>query len=320
MTRICRQDILRYLGIHARQLHAWERAGLIAKAESYSLEDCGRLRTLRNLRAARLSNSSISASVLAMQKVSGMANPLLEAGAVRSGSRLLFRHRGSLTEPIARQFVFDFEPERGAVFQAGSAAVGQLELPPVAREALISKLFIEAVQLEDASKVKDAVELYQRILELDPAHAPACINLGTISYNQRQFVLSEQLYRRATVSDPGYALAFFDLGNVLDEVKRLPEAVEAYRTAIRLLPGYADAHYNLALAYERLGERRRALRHWTTYLKLDPASHWANHARMQTHKILDREKLKIIHRSPRIPGPRHPRRSGASDLRLLTAL
>ncbi len=144
----------------------------------------------------------------------------------------------------------------------------------------------------------EAAEGYEQVLHLDPHHAPSSINLGTICYNRRSFRRAEELYRRATVSDPGYALAFFDLGNVLDELERLPDAIEAYRNAIRLVPKYADAHYNLALAYERIGERRRALRHWTVYLKLDPVGPWANHARTQSRKILSREKLTIVHRSP----------------------
>jgi tetratricopeptide (TPR) repeat protein len=82
----------------------------------------------------------------------------------------------------------------------------------------------------------------------------------------------------------------------------LSEAVEAYRSAIRLVPGYADAHYNLALAYERTGQRRKALRHWTAYLRLDPIGPWATHARGQQRKILDREKLTIVHRSSKSYG------------------
>jgi tetratricopeptide (TPR) repeat protein len=80
----------------------------------------------------------------------------------------------------------------------------------------------------------------------------------------------------------------------------LPEAIDAYRNAIHLVPGYADAHYNLALAFERTGQRRKALRHWTAYLKLDPIGPWANHARGQLRKILDREKLALVHTSSRI--------------------
>jgi len=294
VTRYNRQDVLRILRIHARQLQAWERAGLVAFAENYGFEDLVQLRKLRDLCATRLSAASIRASVNAMQAVSGMANPLLEAGATRKGSRLVFRHSGAVMEPIARQFVFDFEARQQR------ANVESFRLSPAQADSWISEEFMEAVHCEEAAKAREAAILYESILDRNPRHAPSAINLGTILYNQGEFTRAEQMYRQAVDSDPNYALAYFDLGNVLDELQRLPEAVEAYRTAIRLVPKYADAHYNLALAWERLNERRRALRHWEIYLKLDPAGPWANHARDQAKKILDREKLAIVWRRAKV--------------------
>jgi tetratricopeptide (TPR) repeat protein len=305
VTRIQRQDVLRYLKIRPALLRAWEQKGLIPRRESYSLEECGRLRTLRDL-SAKFSLSSISASLGAMKIVAGMENPLLDARAVAGGSRVHFWHRGVVTEPIARQFVFDFEPENSAPDGTSGGQAGAIEIRQPGR---VADMFLDAVRQEDAGELDQAISVYESILERTPDHAPTCINLGTICYNRRQFVRAEQLYRRATQADPGYALAFFDLGNVLDELKRLPEAVAAYRNAIRLVPTYADAHYNLALAFERTGERRLALRHWTAYLKLDHSSRWAAHARKQVRSILDRETLSIVHRSARPSQPRNLRRT-----------
>lgn len=290
MTRYHRQDVLRILRIRPRQLQAWERAGLIASTADYGFEDLVQLRKLRDLRATRLSAASIRASVTAMQAVSGMANPLLEAGAARNGSRLIFRHSGAMMEPIAKQFVLDFDGARQI------ASVERFKSSPARTDGWISETFMQAVHCEEESNIHEAVSLYESILGQEPRHAPSAINLGTIFYNQGEFSMAERMYRRAVDSDPQYALAFFDLGNVLDELQRLPEAVEAYLTAIRLVPKYADAHYNLALAWERLNERRRSLKHWEIYLKLDPTGPWANHARAQSRKILDREKLAIVWR------------------------
>lgn len=305
MTRIQRQDVLRYLKIRPALLRAWEQKGLIPRRESYSLEECGRLRTLRDL-SAKFSLSSISASLRAMKIVAGMENPLLDARAVVGGSRVHFWHRGVVTEPIARQFVFDFESENSAPDSTSGGHAGAIE---IRQPGKVSDMFLDAVRHEDTGELDLAIGVYERILERTPDHAPTSINLGTICYNRRQFSRAEQLYRRATQADPGYALAFFDLGNVLDELKRLPEAIAAYRNAIRLVPTYADAHYNLALAFERTGERRLALRHWTAYLKLDHSSRWAAHARKQVRSILDRETLSIVHRSARPSQPRNLRRT-----------
>lgn len=293
MTRYNRQDVLRIFRIHARQLQAWERAGLVASTDSYGFDDLVQLRKLRDLCATRLTAASIRAGVTAMRAVSGMENPLLEAGAARRGSRLVFRHSGAVMEPITKQLVFDFEG------QATPGKVECLRFSAAQRDAWISEAFLEAVRCEESGKIHEAVNLYDAILRRNARHAPSAINLGTIFYNQGEFMLAERMYRQAVSADPNYALAYFDLGNVLDELQRMPEAIEAYRAAIRLVPKYADAHYNLALAWERMNEPRKALKHWQIYLKLDPAGPWANHARGQAKKILGREKLAVVWRGNR---------------------
>jgi tetratricopeptide (TPR) repeat protein len=158
-----------------------------------------------------------------------------------------------------------------------------------------------------------AIGLYEEILEIDDAYAPAYINLGTLHFHLRQYPKAEELYRRATEVDPGYVLAFFDLGNVLDELQRFDESVIAYQQAVTLSPRYADAHYNLALAHERRGEKRAALRHWLAYVRLDKSGPWADHARGQIHKLLSRETLSIAWRADGFVAPRR----GAAALSLV---
>ena len=298
MTRYSRQDVIRILRLHARQLSAWERAGLIPSSEHYSFEALSQLRKLRDLQAAtRISARSIRASVDAMQRVAGMRNPLMEASFVRRGSRLSFRHGGALMDPLTQQLAFDFDTSPARQLRV----VGIGADSPARQASEVQDMFLRAVQLEEnPATILQAMEIYQAILAIRPEHAPALINLGTIHYNLRKYELAEQHYRKATIADPEYALAFFDLGNVLDEMQRLTEAIAAYQKAVALVPQYADAHYNLALAYERQGQRRRALRHWLAYVRLDPVGPWAKHAQDQARKILNTEKLSIVSRRGRI--------------------
>jgi len=257
------------------------------------------LRTLRDLRATRVPSRNIRASVLAMQRMPGIRNPLLEASAVRRGSSISFRYAGALLDPVTQQLGFDFA--LGETKELHSSYGNPVN--PVQQAVALQEMFMQAVQFEEDPKTLDeAALLYGEILRSRPDHAPASINLGTIHYNRRDFARAEELYRNATVADPGYALAFFDLGNVLDETLQLDEAIAAYQRAIALVPHYADAHYNLALAFERQGERRRALRHWLIYTRLDPVGPWASHAKVQARKILSNERLSIVsRRGHRVP-------------------
>jgi tetratricopeptide (TPR) repeat protein len=291
------------LQIGCRQLQGWERAGLIAQQQTYTFQDLGQLRTLRILREESVSAASIRDSILAMKAVAGMANPMLEACLVRTGTRLAFRHRGAIVDPIRRQLLFDFDRlEKTDRPSAGS------EPYPMRRSGAgdtraMQERFLAAVQAEEAGEKQRAIALYEEILKLDPEYAAAYINLGTIQFHLRQFGRAEQLYRRATEADPAYVLAFFDLGNVLDELERPDESIAAYRQAVTLAPHYADAHYNLALAYERKGQCRPALRHWQAYIRLDNRGPWAEHARSQIRKLLSRESLAIAWRADRFIPP-----------------
>jgi tetratricopeptide (TPR) repeat protein len=295
-----RQDVMRILEISSRQLQGWERAGLISTQQSYSFQDLGQLRTLRSLRAESVPAASIRHSIAAMKAVAGMANPLLEASVVRTGSsRIAFRHLGAMVDPIRRQLLFDFE--RAGQKQALPEPASMRS--PAGAQRNLQDRFLAAVQAEESGDKQRAIALYQELLVAEPSYAAAYINLGTIYFHLRQYGRAEELYRRATEVDPEYILAFFDLGNVLDELDRTEESIAAYRQAVALAPRYADAHYNLALAFERKGELRRALSHWHAYVRLDRTGPWAEHARGQIRKLLNREKLSIAWRSERFVPP-----------------
>jgi tetratricopeptide (TPR) repeat protein len=316
VTSYSRQDVLRILQIGSRQLQGWERAGIIPQQQSYSFQDLGQLRILRVLREESVPVASIRHSIVAMKAVAGMANPLLEASLVRTGTRrLAFRHCGAMVDPIRRQLLFDFERLEDGCGMSVSSEPLLLRSPGSQVGQGVQELFLAAVQAEEAGEKIRAIQAYQQIMERYPEFAPAWINLGTIHFHLREFGWAEQLYRRATEIDPTYVLAFFDLGNVLDELQRPAESVAAYRRAVELAPGYADAHYNLALAYERRSEGRSALRHWQAYARLDKGGPWAEHARGQIRKLLDREKLAIAWRAESFLPPR----KGRAALELVSA-
>jgi hypothetical protein len=287
MNRFCRSDILRILHITPKQLSGWQRAGLAPISDEFSFFDLVQLKKVRDLRAKRVRSAVIRESLVAMrEQVAGMENPLLEASAFTMGNRVAFRHDGRSVEPVAGQFVMEFEAV-GAVVSA--------KVRPIARINSAADLFARGVALEEHPSTHDeAIAIYLTVLQLEPDHAAAHINLGTLYYNRQDFASAERHYRRAVAADPRYALAYFDLGNVLDETERISDAIAAYRTAIQLAPTYADAHYNLALAYERQRQPRRALEHWKAYAKLDRVGPWSVHARNQIARILEGDKLKMV--------------------------
>ena len=291
MYRYTRSDLLRILRIATRQLQTWEKSGLVKSAEDYSFFDLLQVKKVRDLCAQRVRPAVIRRSLDAMLKqVAGMENPLLEASVYESRHRVAFRHEGHLLEPIAGQFMLDFSPGEKRVVTSPKRNGPELVLTDVA------DLFARGIALEDSpSTQEEAIDVYLKVLDMDPMHAAAHINLGTLYYNRQEYSLAERHYRSAIQIDPRYALAYFDLGNVLDETGRIQEAVDTYKVAIQLAPTYADAHYNLALAYEKIREPRKALQHWRAYVKLDTAGPWTVHAKHQIQRILHNDGLKLVY-------------------------
>jgi tetratricopeptide (TPR) repeat protein len=288
-----RADLLRILHITPRQLANWERIGLVTTEETYSFANLLEIKKVRDLCAMNVRPAVIRQSLEAMRKqVTGVEKPLLEAGTWSTKKhRVAFRHQGKLLEPIAGQFLMDFSEREKVVT---TTPVPRSE--PTPRENEVANWFARGISLEeDPATQVEAIAAYHKVLQIEPTHAAAHINLGTLYYNRQDFALAEKHYRQAIEADPRYALAYFDLGNVLDETGRVQDAIQTYKTALQLAPTYADAHYNLALAYEKTREPRKALKHWQAYIKLDTSGPWSVHARSQIKRILQADGLRLVH-------------------------
>jgi tetratricopeptide (TPR) repeat protein len=288
-----RADVLRQFGLSERRLRSWERQELIAAAERYSFSDLIAIQTLIKLHENRIQPRQIGRALNSLrQKLDWVKQPLSELRIVSDGRKIAVHVAGQKMEAISGQILFDFE----------AAGLGSVASFPE-RKSSTNRLreseawFQKGLELEETgAPVEEAVEAYQKVLEINPEAAGALVNLGTIYYRQHKFVEAETYYRDAIDADPNYPLAQFNLGNLYDEQGRLDEAFHHYQNALDLNPNYADAHFNLALLCERTGDNLKALRHWKIYLKLDNAGQWAEIARRQLERL---RQATLVH--PRTP-------------------
>ena len=73
--RYSREDLIRILRLNSRQLAAWERAGLLASAESYTFFDLLQVKKVRDLCARHVRPVEIRQSLAAMQKQAATGRP-----------------------------------------------------------------------------------------------------------------------------------------------------------------------------------------------------------------------------------------------------
>ena len=135
-----------------------------------------------------------------------------------------------------------------------------------------------------------AIENYQRVVDLAPNWIEAHINLGVAYYQLGQLTDARDAFLAAVQIDPLNGISRYNLGCTLEELGEMDEAIDHLRRAARAMPAHADVHFNLALAYEKRGERRAAHEHWMLYLRYAPNGPWADQARARLKRSSGRRK------------------------------
>jgi len=280
-----RADILRKAAISERQLRGWERAGLVAPADAYGFSQLNAIKTLASFKAAHVPSARIRKTIEAVRK-RGVADPLAETRLYVEGRHIRIQVGDERLDPLSGQMLLDLD---------GNVVERVAVLPPRILEDNAAKQrklrsaeewFLRGVEMEQSGAPPgDIIDTYMVAISLDPSLAAASVNLGTIYFNQRDWVRAEKYYTRAIDAMPDYALAHFNIGNLYDELGNRDQAHEHYSKALELDPNYSDAHYNIALLYQATGQAMKAMRHWRAYLKLDPRSSWADVARRELDKL-----------------------------------
>ncbi len=209
---------------------------------------------------------------------------------------------------------------KGDLLQAERICRALIESEPRDAEAwnLLGALY------KRAKRGKEAVQCFERALQLEPDRPAFHNNLGewyreegrynkaegcfretirldpqyVFAYNNLSLSLQSLdrneealgLLREAIRIEPKYATAYNNLGTMLREEAKLDEAAEAFRKAIEFRPDYAAAHNGLGAALQDLNDLEGALRHFERALELNPRYAKALYNLGNTHHQRDEEK------------------------------
>jgi tetratricopeptide (TPR) repeat protein len=291
--RYTRREAGRILGVEPSRLRYWERLQLVRPRARwgerfYSFGDLVALRTVKRLTECKIPARRVRLAVsLTEQQFGAEPRPLQEHCISQHGREVLVVPPGIPVpfNPIRRQWVFPFQ---------------QSEVPAKVRSMVgrtPEQLFEMALDCEaDPETIPEAIEIYERVVNLAPDWIEAHINLGVAYYQTGQISDACAAFRAAVELDPLNGIARYNLGCTLEELGEVDEAVEHLRRAARAMPAHADVHFNLALAYEKRGERRFAREQWLLYLRYAPSGPWADQARARLKQYGSRPR-----HSPPIP-------------------
>lgn len=119
-------------------------------------------------------------------------------------------------------------------------------------------------------RMDDALGLYADVLRIDPDHALAYADRGTVHAMQKQFDLALADLDRAFALGHAQSAAYSTAGTICLETRDYERALAYYARAIELDPAYPYTYYNRANVYQGLGNKEAALADLDTCLGFNP--------------------------------------------------
>jgi len=129
-----------------------------------------------------------------------------------------------------------------------------------------------------AGDTDNAIQEYERALELNPNNSEAHLRLGFLMYNARKrYEEGLAHYNQALKANPNDPRIHHDLGMALLHQRQFNQAIEHLSQALKGMPNGLDRQYNpvgmhlsLALAFSFAGKSKEAIPHFSEVLRLDP--------------------------------------------------
>ena len=169
--------------------------------------------------------------------------------------------------------------------QAIEAYQKAVEIRPYYAEAYVG--------LGDARAAKGdtdgAVAQYKKALANNPANPKVHLSLGKIYYAEKGlYYEAVASYKKAIELDPQFVDAMMGLGEVYEEKGLYREAIGEYQRVVEMDSKHTGALYNLAQVFEKV-DPKEAVVHWERYIaiasKLPSEKDWVDVARQHLKKL-----------------------------------
>jgi len=127
---------------------------------------------------------------------------------------------------------------------------------------------LHGIILAKKNLVEDAKLQFLNTIKKYPDFPDAYYNLGTIFFNQENYLDAENLLKKSVELRDGYYEAIFNLGNLYRKTNRINQAIEAYHQCERIYEGDAELYNALGLCYQIKKNYRKAITSFNKGLSL----------------------------------------------------
>jgi tetratricopeptide (TPR) repeat protein len=155
----------------------------------------------------------------------------------------------------------------------------------------------KGVELVVKGKYNEAIEAFDKAIQLDPADAVAYNNRGAAYGQMGNHTQQIEDCNKALQLNPKDAVAYNNRGVAYGELGYYEQEIEDCTKAIELNPKLAVAYYHRGIAYQKLGNRKQAEKDKKMAYTLNPKRTWDKVEIVATEKVTppaDEKPLKAI--------------------------
>ena len=128
----------------------------------------------------------------------------------------------------------------------------------------------QADVLRDQGSLNEAVQCYQKAIDVEPDHATAYNSLGNALKLKNKHAEALKCYQQAVRINPKFAEAYYNWGNIERIGGRFQAAIEKYHKAVSLRPDFAQAYCNMGITQKAVGDFNNAVNNLQQAIRLRP--------------------------------------------------
>ena len=128
----------------------------------------------------------------------------------------------------------------------------------------------QAIQLQQAGKLEEAIQLYKKILTDSPQHQIATISLGITLFQAKEYQSALDVLQKAATSFPESADAHYNLAYALLQLQRVKESVPHFQKTVHLNPRFFQAFIHLGNIYVNTGALEQGNQQFMAAYRIDP--------------------------------------------------
>ena len=164
------------------------------------------------------------------------------------------------------------------------------------KEAYLS--YQEGVKLFEENKFEEALQAFQKTIELNPGFFDAYVNIGIIQFQQKKDNEAEKALLQALEIEPDksrpkeiLADIYYEKGKTLIRENNSEDALKILKSAYDFKPDHAYVNYLLGYLYVNQQMNDEAIKHFETFLQLEPESPNAARVKDALKKLKENSSL-----------------------------